>query len=400
LSAFAGLRVVELGDLVATPYCGKLLADLGGEVIKVERPGTGDAARGEGPFPGDVADREKSGLFLFLNSNKLGVTANLETEAGRALVLDLVRRADVLLYGGSPSRLAELGLTYEQLRSTAPQLVVTAITPFGMTGPMRDHKANELVIAHVSGAAYMNPAEGVSSLKDEPPLKAPARFTDLTSGLTAGLNTVAGLLSRQLTGRGQLVDVSEHEAVASTVRTELAAFTYEKAQPGRMKVRKRSGGMLYRCRDGYFVMSATGEGFWGALVKLMGSPAWTGEPWCADGVSRNENVERVNALITEWAMDYTADEIEAMTKSARVPCSPVRSVAYLQANEQLRARGFFVEADHPVAGRISYPGAPYKLSGTPWSLRSPAPLLGEHNQAIWGDRLGKDVARLLAEGAI
>ena len=394
-TALEGLVVVEHGEFVAAPYCGKMLADMGARVIKVERPGHGDYARSWGPFPQDTVDPEASGLFLFLNTNKQSITLDVRTAAGARIFRELLRHADVLIDHHSPAELKSLGLDAQSLRELYPQLLITSIAPFGQTGPQRDWRGNALITSHASTAAYINPAEGVADLRNEPPLKAPGHLEDLTTGLIAAINTLGAVIGRKTTGKGVQIDLSEQEAIATTVRTELAAFTYEKAMPGRMKARKRSGGMLYKCRIGYVVMSGTGDGFWPGLVKMMGSPAWTQEEWCKDGISRNQNVERVNAAITEWTSLHSADDVERAAIEHRVPCAPVRTVADMAADTQLAAREFFVEKDHPVAGKLKYPGAPYKFSATPWSMRTPAPLLGEHNEAVLCDLLGYTKAELV-----
>jgi CoA:oxalate CoA-transferase len=401
--ALEGLKVVELGEFVAAPYCGKLLADMGAQVIKVEPAGRGDYARSHGPFPDDLPDPEKSGLFLFLNTNKQSITLNLQSPAGVRLLHELIQKADVLIAHRRPSELQQLGLSAAELKERYPHLVATLIAPFGQTGPLSEWRGDALIASHSSGSAYINPAEGVADLESEPPLKAPGQFVDLTSGLIAAIDTMSAVIAKKRYGAGARIDLSEQEAIATTVRTELAAYTYEKALPGRIKVRKRSGGMLYACKGGYVVMSGTGEGFWPGLVKMMGSPEWTKEEWCKDGISRNQNIERVNAGITEWSSQLSPFDVERAAIEHRVPCAVVRNVSDLANDEQLAARGFFVTADHPRAGKLTYLGAPYKLSETPWQLRSTAPLLGEHNEAVYCGELGysrEDLVRMRRAGII
>ena len=158
--ALSGLKVLEYGEFICAPYCGKLLADLGAEVIKVEPPGLGDKARHWGPFPQDLPHPEKSGLFLYLNTNKLGVTLNLESAAGIKIFTELVKQVDVLVENNPPKEMEWLGLDYESLHQINPRLVVTSITPFGQTGPYHDYKGCDLISFHMSGEAYVNPAGG------------------------------------------------------------------------------------------------------------------------------------------------------------------------------------------------------------------------------------------------
>ena len=388
------LKVVEFGDFVAAPYCGKLIADLGADVVKIERPGVGDPARAHGPFPDDLPDAEKSGLFLYLNTNKRSVTLDVSTPTGTAIFKRLIAGADLLIEAQSKAESERLGLGAAQLAVQAPSLVSVSISAFGRVGPSSEHRGSGLIAAHAGGAAYMNPAEGVQNLI-EPPLAPPGHFADFTSGLTAALGALGAVIAACRFGGGQHVDISEQEALASIVRTELAAYAVEEALPGRMAVRKRSGGMLYRCQEGYVVMSGTGDGFWPSLVKMMGAPAWTSEEWCATNIARNKNVERVNAAIETWTGALTAEAVEVAAIAARVPCACVRTVAALGEDDQLRRREFFVQTDHVRVGTLPMVGAPYKLSKTPWRLRRPAPLLGQHNEEIFCGRLGYSRADLV-----
>jgi CoA:oxalate CoA-transferase len=396
-----GLKVLELGEFISAPYCGKLLADLGAEVVKVEAPGRGDSARAWGPFPGDVPHPEKSGLFLFLNTDKLGVTLDVRTGPGRDLFYRLAERADVLIESRPPAEMAKLGLDYANLARLNPSLVMTSITPFGQTGPYRDYRGCDLISAHTSGEAFGNPAEGVPDPERYAPLKGPMHAADFMTGLTAAVSTMPEVLASRVSGAGRHIDISAQEALASVLRQELAFYLCEGMSPTRRAGLKRRGGVLYPCRDG-FVCLWVGP-HWPKLVAMMGTPDWTQAEMFHTQQGRAAHMEDFDRLVSLWTKERTAAEIDRAAAAHGVPCSPVRSVKDVLADEQLAFREFFVEIDHPAAGRLRYPGAPYKLSATPWRVRRPAPLLGQHNGEVFCRRLGYsegEMAELKRAGTI
>ena len=399
--ALSDLKVVEYSEFISGPYCGRLLAGLGAEVIKVEKPGMGDKARSWGPFPQDLPHPEKSGLFLFLNVNKSGVTLNVESAAGSKIFGELVKWADVLVESNPPKEMVRLELGYESLSKVNPSLVMTSITPFGQTGPYRDFKGCDLINSHISGEAFGNPAEGVDNVEQDAPLKTPMHTGDFMTGLSAAVCTMSAVVARQANGSGQHIDLSQQEALASVGRQELAFYLCEGTPHTRQKGRKRRGGILYPCKDGYVCIWA--GPFFNALVEMIGSPDWANTELFQDPILRMQYMEEFNQLVTPWTMERTAEEINQAAIAKGVPCSPVRNVEELVNDEQLAFRDFFVEIDHPVAGRFKYPGGPYKLSATPWKVERPAPLLGEHNEEVYCQMLGysrTDLVKMRQAGII
>ena len=399
--ALTGLKVLEYSEFVSGPYCGKMLADLGAEVIKVEKPGLGDRARSWGPFPDDIPHPEKSGLFLFLNSNKSGITLNVESGLGPRIFRQLVEWADVLVESYPAGEMERHDLDYESLAGLNPSLIMTSISPFGRTGPYRDYRGCDLISSHASSEAFGNPAEGVDDMEKYGPLKGPMHAADFMTGLTAALCTMSAVISLQANGTGRHIDLSAQEALSSVVRQELAFCMCEGLRPTRQKGRKRRGGILYPCKDGYVCIWAGPH--WEKLVKMIGNPDWAQVDLFKDPASRSEHSEDINRLVELWTMEHTADEIDRAGIAHGVPVSPVRSVKELVADEQLAFRDFFVEIDHPEAGKLKYPGAPYKLSATPWEIRRHAPLLGEHNEEVYCRMLdyGKqDLVRMRQAGII
>jgi CoA:oxalate CoA-transferase len=402
-SALGKLNVVEWSHSVSGSYCAKLFGDMGAKVIKVEEPGLGDEARSVGPYPGDKPNPEKSGLFLFLNTNKLGVTLNLETSTGVKLFRELVSQADLLIESNSPKDVKRLGLEYEDLCKLNTTLIVVSITPFGQTGVYRDYKGSNLVNYCMSGNAYNNPGEGVDNIEN-PPLKVPMHMSDFMSGATGAAGAMSAIMTRKISGLGQHVDLSEQEALTSVARLDLYRYCYTGISHSRDRSKRRGGNrVMYPCKDGYVAMSLIGNLIWPSLVKMMGNPDWTKEEWFRDNAKRAENGEKVTQMITGWMREHTMEEISKAAKSEGVPCSPVRTMKDLDTDEQLTARNFFTEIEHPEAGILKYPGAPYKLSVTPWTIENPAPLLGEHNEHVYCEILDytrQDLVKMKQAGVI
>jgi crotonobetainyl-CoA:carnitine CoA-transferase CaiB-like acyl-CoA transferase len=396
-TALAGLRVVELCDMIAGPYCTKVLADLGAEVLKVEEPARGDPARRAGPFPQDIPHPERSGLFLYLNTNKLGITLDVVTASGQRLLRELLRGADILVEDLPPVRADALGLSHEALAAAYPELVVTSITAFGSSGPYRDWRAYHLNLYHGSGHSsfiYQDPREAAKG-----PVVGGGYVGEYDAGLAAALAALAAVLGRPKTGRGQQVEVSKQEALVALERVDISRF----ANDPRPVRRPGMVGGLVPCRDGYVVITAVQNQQWQGLLEIMGNPAWAQEEICRDEISRSLHRDELQPHIEEWAARYSGEEIYRLGQQANVPVGPVRSVAEVMAWEQARQRGFFAAIEHPEAGRLEYPTAAYQFSETPWRAERPAPLLGEHNDEIYCGRLGhsrRDLVRLSAAGVI
>lgn len=401
MGALDGVKVLELSEFISGPYCGKMLADLGAEVIKIEKPGTGDAARHHGPFPGDIPHPEKSGLFLFLNTNKLGITLNIESEPGREIFQRLISRADVLIESNPPKEMARLQIDYRSLKKLNPTLIMTSITPFGQTGPYKNYKGSDLINSHMSSEAFGNPTEGVDDREKYPPLRGPMHAADFMTGLTGAVCTMSALVGRQKRKAGRHIDVSAQEALASVTRQELAFCLCEGLYPTRQMGRKRVGGFLYKCQDGYVNIWIGPH--WQKLVTMMGKPDWTQVELFQNQGTRAEHQQDCNKLIELWTQEYTMAEIDRLGIEYDVPLAPVRTVKEVVNDEQLAYRQFFTEIDHPVAGRFKYPGAPYKLTATPWEIKRRAPLLGEHNLEVYSRLEGfnkKDIEGLRRAGVI
>lgn len=397
----SGVKVVDLTWHTAGPYCTKLLADYGADVIKVERPGDGDPARRVGPFPGDVSHPEKSGRFLHLNTNKRGITLNLKHPRGLGLLKDLVRQSDILVENFSPRVLPSLGLSYEDLERINPRLVLTSVSNFGQTGPYRDYEATELIAEAIAGTSASSP-EGKA---DREPLKYPGEMLQYLAGTTAAAATLMAYFQTLRTGVGQQVDVSLIEPKLGAADRGLLSWEYTKT-PMVREGPKREGRYpngVYPCQDGYVNFMASTERFWPRVTRMLDMPELQEDSRFRTAADRFLHNGDFDAIFYPWLVEHTMDEIMAAAQRERIPCGPVYTVDRLPLDASYRARGFFLEIDHPVAGSFTFPGAPLQLSEGGWRLARPAPLLGQHNQEILGDRLGvsaTELVQLQARGVV
>ncbi len=399
--ALDGVKVVEYASFVAGPYCAKLLADLGAEVIKIEPPNIGDEARARGPFLHDMPHPDLSGLFLYLNGNKLGVTLSLDPAPGQAIFKRLIASADVLIEDCPPDKLKELGLGYHTLTQLNPRLVMMSITPFGQTGPYRNYKAYHLNTYHASGAGYLLPSS--SPNLDREPIKGPGFLGEYDAGLCAAVAILGALYWRGASGLGQYIDVSKQETIMALEKMELARFQAEGKNPSRGPAGRPPMRFMRSKDGGRILLEAPRDNQWRGLVELMGNPDWTKDEKYSTEQGRRENGDELRQHLAEWAGNHTTDELFHGVQSKQCPAAPVNSVEALLSSPQIKARGFLTEIDHPVAGRLAYPSLPYHFSKTPGRLERPAPLVGQHNEEIFHHRLGytkEDLVKFKEAGVV
>ncbi|RLC71495.1 MAG: hypothetical protein DRI26_05005 [Chloroflexi bacterium] len=398
--ALSDVKVLDLTWYIAGPYCTKMLADYGADVVKVERPPEGDPARSIGPFLGDEPHPEKSGLFLHLNTNKRGITLNLKTDAGKSIFKELVKNVDILVENFSPGVMDRLGFSYEELEKINPKLVVTSISNFGRTGPYRDFRATEIVEFAMGGEMYSTGSPELT------PLKLGGNVVQYQAGTIAAVSTMGALLWSRQQGVGQHIDISIMETQAGGAdRRNIYLLGY--AYGGVVTQRWPSGGAaavrsllprgIYPCQDG-FVMFLGLPQWWPRFLKLLGLE---GEPRFQNFIDTTHEDE-FRAIWFSWLVDHTKEEIFKLCLENRIAGAPLNTVEEVVNDRHLEYRGFFVEIEHPVVGRVKYPGAPFKMMESPWQAKRPAPLLGQHNEEVYG-QLGytqKDLARLKEEGVI
>ena len=385
MSALKGIRILELAEGVAGEYCGKLLADFGAEVIKVERPG-GSPTRTLGPFgpgqPNDGLNVERSGLFAYLNTSKREVVLDLESPAGRAALDRLIGAVDAVVDDHAPGWLAGVGLDPATTPTARPSLVLCAITPFGQSAPEARRHAEDLTVFHASGWGYHTP----SAAKDgQPPLKGAGRFmVSYEAGLEAAMCVVASLYGRDVSGGGQVIDLSKQEVMASRVDYVLAAMAAGEMEVGAARTAFDLGGPagIFPCREGFAYIWMSSPEHWKALGELLGHPDWMKaypEHWL-EREATPERVAEVRRYIGEWLATQDKHEAAAAAQTLGLIVAAVNDPSDLPHNPQFAFRGFFAEVEHPVLGKALYPKTPYLLSATPATLSGPAPLLGQHTE--------------------
>jgi crotonobetainyl-CoA:carnitine CoA-transferase CaiB-like acyl-CoA transferase len=385
MKALDDITVLDISENISGPYCAKLLAAFGAEVIKVERPGIGDRARYGDGISGDGNHLEKSPLFLYLNTGKKGVVLDLYTQKGRDIFRNLSKRADVVVENHMPGTLAKLGIGYEDLRKDNPGLVMVSITDFGQTGPYRYYRGGRLVGYAMGGYTYLN---GESRRE---PLAGAGEQPAYQGGVAGYIGALSALFKREHSGEGDHVDVSIMECMAHLHQYTLSAYEFSG------KIQKRLGNRhllthpvtIYPCRDGYFVISAVTDDQAERLLTLMGMQALIQDHRFKTGRCRLIHADEFDALVSSWFKVRTRIEIARLCGEWRVPGAAVNSMADMINDPHFAHRRFFKYIDHPVAGLLPYADAPFKMSKTP-ALTDRAPFLGEHNDKILMNDPGQD----------
>ena len=389
--ALSSLKIVEVGEMVSAPYATKLMADLGAEVIKVERPMTGDGARRRGPYPGGTPHQEKSGLYLYLNANKYGVTLDLARPEGMELLERLVADADILVHNVTPPDMDRIGLKFERMRKVNPRLVMTAITPYGLSGPYRDWRAEDITLWSAGGICVIN--GGGMDHPEMPPLRAFGSQSGFQGGVHGAVATLGAAMAAMRDGEGQEIDVSIQESLAAQLELFFEYWPYMGVIANRLGRKPIQPMEAMQCKDGWIYVCCVEEHQWRGFVEAMGNPEWANEEIFGDRMKRAENWEALKLFLEEYVSQQTVLELYQKVQEKRVPFAPVSTMGDLLNSEHLKARGFFVEIPHPEAGTFKYPGAPLKYGVTPWAIRMPAPTLGQHNAEILGGRLGVSASR-------
>ena len=392
---------MEHAEGIAGPVCGKLMAGFGAQVIKVEPP-SGDVSRTLGPFRDDVPNPEASGLFLYLNAGKKSVVVDAGNPSHRSRLRELIDRADVLIDG--PPGLDTAGLGYSELSRANPDLVVVSITPFGLSGPYRDFAATNLIVHALSGEL------GLAGSSHLPPLKKGGSLADYHAGCHGFIGAVAALLARDRLG-GQHVDVSHLESLTSILGATMNGWLYDgkvsrrgEGDPWSLGTAARRGeegthwepSGVWKARDGYVLAYGRPSADWEGAIREMSedlpglaSPRFTTEE------GRNEHAEELTRLFGRWVSEHTREEVYRLAQRYGHAYGYVATARDLLESPQLRHRRFFVRVRHPVAGSVTMPGAPFRMSRTPFVSR-PAPLLGEHDGLSLpprGERIGRSDGR-------
>jgi crotonobetainyl-CoA:carnitine CoA-transferase CaiB-like acyl-CoA transferase len=409
----AGLRVLELADEKGQ-FCGKLMADLGADVIKIEPPG-GQHTRTVGPFLDDGPHRERSLSFWHYNTSKRGVTLNLETAAGQTLLRRLVPTADILLETFPPGYLPSLGLGYDELAQLNPRLIMCSLTPFGQTGPWRDYQTADLLQLAAGGqmgCCGYDPED----VPDAPPIAPGGGNAWHMGSHFAYMAIMAAVCYRDVSGEGQYIDASVHEACALTTEAAVPTYIYTgqvvQRHTGRAAAVEKSDPTQFITGDGAW-LNTTRSGFNLTPARLRRLAEWMDKYGLAQDLLDDRyqstaaiqaNVSHIAAVLEHFFANIPLEEAWRGGQELGLPWGAIRSVQEIVEDPHLQARGFFVEVEHPELGRrFTYPGPAALYGQSPWRISRRAPLIGEHNIEIFCDVLGMSRAELavLAEsGAI
>ena len=381
-----GLTVIELAHIMAGPVCGRMLADMGADVIKVERVPEGDAARGFAP---PLIEGE-SAAFMMMNRNKRGIAVNLKAEAGKDIVKRLLKGADIVIENYRKGTMERLGLGYEKLRDLNPGLIYCEISGFGRTGPYADLGGFDLVAQGYSGLMSIT-GEGA----DRPPVKCGPPVTDITAGVLATMGVLAAYVERLKTGRGQRVDTSLFEAgITQTFwQSAIALATGVSPEPMGSAHPLNAPYEAFETADGWITIGASNESTWQRLPPALGLPELLEDERFLKNIDRMRNRGALNeALAPAFKQRETAEWLTLLEDSG-VPAGPVLSVGDMLAHPQARARAMVVEAEHPSLGPIETIGFPVKFSATPAAIGRGAPRLGEDTVEVLGE-LGYSAAEV------
>jgi len=390
-----GVKVVELCHHMAGPTCGLFLADMGADVVKVEKMPDGDDTRKSIP----PAVNGEPATFMMMNRNKRGVAIDLKTEGGRRVLRRLLERADIVTENFRPGVMRRLGFDYETLRATNPGLIYAAISGFGRTGPYAERGGFDLMAQAMSGLMSIT-GEGPG----RPPVKVGAPICDITAGLLLAMGILAAYAHRLRTGRGQMVDTSLFEAgITHTYWQSAIAFATGVA-PGPMGSAHPLNApyQALRTRDGYIVVGANGPKLWKAMLDAIGAAELASDPRFVDNGARMAHRAELEQALEAVYVTRTTAEWLAILETAGVPAGPINDVRQMHGDPQANAREMIVTLEHPVAGRVETIGLPIKFGDTPGAVTAPSPVLGQHTEEVLREQgLDDDeIQRLAADGAI
>ncbi len=395
MTALQGIKVVDLTHVMAGPTCTLMLADLGADVIKVEKvPGGDDTRRSKPPQIGDEA-----ASFLMMNRNKRGIVIDLKTDAGRAVLKGLMDTADVVVENYRHDTLAKLGITFDDARTRNPGLIWCSLSGFGRTGPYATKGGFDLVAQAMSGIMSVTGAS-----RDEPPMKCGPPLTDITCGLLAAIGILAALQARTRTGKGQFVDTSLYEAGIIHTYWQSAIALATGVAPGPMGSAHPLNApyQAFRTADGWIVVGGANQTNWLRITQILEAPELAEDPRFRENAGRMANLVELEAELTAHFVTRTSAEWLAKLDAAGVPAGPVNDINQMHQDPQTLAREMVTEVPHTSLGAFKTIGLPIKLSDTPGGPKRGAPLYGEHTREVLREH-GYDEAtieRLVAEGAV
>jgi len=391
-----GIKVLDFGRVIASAYCGTLLADMGAEVIKVDRPG-GEFDRGLGPF---APNGESIVYSIITPRNKKSITLNTRHPKGGAILEALTKRSDIVISGFTRQGNQLMGLEYDQLKRINPRIILVAISGFGQDGPYADRTSFDSIVQAESGAMSYTGFPG------SPPTRAAAPFADFGTAILGAYGAMLALFHRERTGAGQMVDVSLMDTAVTFVAgmgvmAEYTLFKHLRPQIGNHSFYNFTDS--FQTRDGWIMISVIGEGIWRRFIKVLGRSDLLEDARFGDDGLRYENRHVIGPIVSEWMAQRNTAEVIELLERARVPCGKVNNAREVLEDPQVKFREMIAHVDQAGLGRVSVPGIPVKLSGTPGGIDTPAAPLGAHNREIYSQVLKyseDELEKLEREGVI
>jgi CoA:oxalate CoA-transferase len=388
--AMSGITVLDLTQFLSGPFCTMILADLGAEVIKIERP---DRPKASGPFLGGERTYD-----LSINRGKKGITLNLKNPMDKDIFLQLAKRADVVVENFKPGTMEKMGLGYEEIKKIKPDIIFAAISGFGETGPYRQRGALDMVIQGMSG---------LMSITGEPggrPVKAGSSVSDLFTGIYAYGAIASALYYRSRTGTGQFIDIAMLDSMFSCLENAVINYFVTGENPGRVGNRHATNAPFqsFKTSDGEIIITASRDSSYNKLCTALGREDLITDPRFSNTELRRINADELEEEITKFTILHTMTEMEEILNKVNVPNGRINTLDMICNSPQIIARNMVVEADHPVAGKYKMAGSPLKFSETPPVDNRPAPLLGQHNYEVFSGMLrmsDEQIKAVLAEQA-
>lgn len=393
--ALEDVKVLDFTQYLSGPHCTSVLRELGAEVIKVERPGTGEPERKAAP----MTPKGESYQFFAYNRGKKSVTLNLKNPEGLKLAKKLVAKCDVLVENFAPGGMERLGLSYEEVSKINPGIIFASISGFGQTGPRRDQVTYDMVGQAMGGLM------SVTGYEDGEPLKVGVSLADYMGGYNATIAILAALHYRTVTGEGQCIDISMQDGIWAMVFPDRADYFDTLTTPKRMGNRLSSSSPFgsYKAKDGYVVICTITDDQWQNVLKAIGREDLKDDERFITRVNRTKNMTEVEKILDGWLKDRTVDEAIKVFEMFKVPSSPVPTFDQVANDPQIQHREMIIEVAQPLSGKVKLSGSVYKMSKTPGNRNLSIPLVGEHNKEIYKDLLGldqKEIERLTEEGII
>lgn len=390
--ALEGIKVVDLTSALNGPFCTMMMADYGAEVLKIE-PVNGEQCRSWGPIDEESGE---SGFFCYVNRNKKGATLNLKSEKGREMFFELVKDADVLVENYKGGVTERLGIDYETVRKINPTIIYASGSGFGATSPLKHRPCYDVVAQAMGGMANL------TGFPDSIPTKVGPSIADHVAGIYLYVGIATALVHRERTGEGQFVDVSMVDTIFSLLENSLVKYTMAGYIP------ERNGNIdpsispfdLFECKDGFVAIGVGNDRLFDIFCHTIGHEELLEDPRYATNDLRCQNYQPdMQNIIRSWAIQYTKSEIEEIMDKAGIPCGPVLNVKEAIEHPHIQARNMMVHCEHPTAGDLYFQGVVAKLSETPGEVEFPSPLLGQHNQEIFGIT-AEEEEKLKAEGVL